>query len=409
MKLLSLSRLTVVCLLALSPAGSAPLLVLEAAPGTEPVLTLPRKEGSLRFAIMGDNGRGTREQYEVAAQMAAFHKVFPFDFVIMLGDNIYGTDSAADMAKKFETPYKPLLDAGVVFRACLGNHDNPNQRFYKLFNMDGQRYYTFRGPHGAGVRFFALDSNYLDKVQLDWVSENLERSDSSWKIVFFHHPLYSSGRAHGPSLESRAALEPLFVKFGVSAVFAGHEHFYERTKPQKGGIVHWISGAAGSLRKGNIKPTDITAKGFDRDYHFMLAEIDGEDMYYQAISRTGETVDSGVLRRPGAPAPDASPSPKPSPVPVAAPTGLPPARSTPEGPGPSPSPAASPAGTPAAVPSPAVSPSATPTPEPTVKPSPSPTPKPTPKPKATPKPKPTPRPKATPAPKPTPKPSASPS
>ena len=258
--------------------------------------------------------------------MVAFHDEFPFDFVIMLGDNIIGADTPADMANKFETPYKPLLDAGVVFHAVLGNHDNPNQRFYELFNMGGERYYTFRASKGGisklaegGVRFFALDTDYLDKPQLDWLEKELSSSSSDWKIAFFHHPLYSSGKTHGSALESRAVLEPLFVKYGVSAAFSGHDHVYERIKPQKGGIVYWVSGAGGSLRKGDLRATDMTAKGFDRDYHFMIVEIAGDDLYFQAISRTGATIDSGVVHRPGAPAAVASTAPGPAPVPVAAP------------------------------------------------------------------------------------------
>ena len=346
-----ISRLLVVFWLALCPAPSAPFGV-DTAPQAHSTatLTLPRKDGSVRFAVMGDTGRGSREQYEVAKQMVAFHKEFPFDFVIMLGDNIYGLDTPAEMANKFETPYKPLLDAGVVFHACLGNHDNPNQRFYKLFNMGGERYYTFRASKGGiskltegGVRFFALESEYLDKQQLDWLEKELSSSTSDWKISFFHHPLYSSGKAHGSALESRAVLEPLFVKYGVSAVFSGHDHLYERIKPQKGGIVYWVSGAGGSLRKRGLRTTDMTAKGFDTDYHFMIVEIAGDDLYFQAISRTGATVDSGVVHRPGAPEAGASRAPSPEPVPVAVPAVSPAGRSTPEGevgvrPSPSPSP-----------------------------------------------------------------------
>ena len=271
-------------------------------------LTLPRKDGSVRFAVMGDTGTGDRGQYELAKQMVTFHDAFAFAFVIMLGDNIIGSDTPADMRTKFETPYKPLLDAGVVFHAALGNHDNPNQRFYKLFNMEGERYYAFEAAEGgmtkpteAGVRFFALDTDYLDKPQLDWLEKALSSSSSGWKILFFHHPLYSSGNTHGSALESRAILEPLFVKYGVSVVFSGHDHIYERIKPQKGGIVYWVSGAGGRLRSGDIRATDMTAKGFDRDNHFMAVEISGDDLYFQAISRTGETVDSGVVHRPGAP------------------------------------------------------------------------------------------------------------
>ena len=350
-----LGRLFVAFWLAVSSAPTAPLAAATATPApATATLTLPRKDGSVRFAVMGDTGRGEREQLEVASQMAAFHDVFPFDFVIMLGDNIYGADAPADMRAKFETPYKPLLDAGVEFHASLGNHDNPSQRFFKLFNMGGERYYSFRGPKGAtgsgvgSVRFFALDSNYLDQEQLDWLDKQLAACDSEWRIPFFHHPLYSSGKTHGSALESRAVLEPLFVKYGVSAVFSGHDHFYERIKPQQGGIVYWVSGAGGSLRKRDIAATNMTAKGFDTDDHFMLVEISGDDLYFQAISRTGETVDSGVLHRPGAPVSGASPAPKPAPVPVAAPEVAPTGRTTPEGagetpPSPSPSPSPSPA------------------------------------------------------------------
>ena len=234
------------------------------------------------------------------------------------------------MVAKFEAPYKPLLDAGVKFWASLGNHDNPNQRFYKLFNMDGNRYYTFRPARSTNVRFFAIDSNYIDKEQLDWLEKELSSSTSDWKIAFFHHPPYSSGRTHGSALETRAVLEPLFVKYGVSAVFNGHDHFYERSKPQKGGIVYWVSGAGGSLRKGDIRRTDLTAKGFDTDYHFMIAEISGDDLHFQAVSRTGTTIDSGVLHRPGAVpvTPNVTPTPVPvpveaAPVPKTAPTSAP--------------------------------------------------------------------------------------
>jgi hypothetical protein len=285
-------------LLASSPASITP-------PRVDGALELPCKDGSVRFGVMGDTGRGTREQIEVGNQMAAVHRLCPFDLVIMLGDNIYGADEPADMTAKFELPYKELLDAGVLFQASLGNHDNPNQRFYEPFNMGGRRYYSFRakqGPAGSGagsVRFYALDSNYLVKEQLDWLDEQLAGADAEWRIAFFHHPLYSSGKTHGSSLESRAILEPLFVQYGVSAVFSGHDHFYERIKPQLGGIAYWVSGAGGSLRRGDIRASEMTAKGFDSDYHFMIVEISGDDLYFQAISRTGATIDSGAVHRPG--------------------------------------------------------------------------------------------------------------
>ena len=254
----------------------------------------PLKSGSVRFAAIGDMGSGEQPQYDVAQQMLKTRQTFPFEFVIMLGDNLYGGSRPADFDKKFAVPYKPLLDAGVTFYASLGNHDNTNERFYKYFNMNGESYYTYKK---GNVRFFVLDSNYMDPKQSAWLETQLrDAGNSDWKICYFHHPLYSSGRFHGPATDLRQLLEPLFVKYGVDVVFAGHEHVYERVHPQQG-IYYFTEGASGQLRKGNLARSPITDKGFDTDRSFMLIEIAGDDMYFQTTSRIGVTVDSGVIHR----------------------------------------------------------------------------------------------------------------
>jgi predicted phosphodiesterase len=238
-------------------------------------------------------GTGEKPQYEVAEQMIRDRLKFPFEFVITLGDNLYGGSTPKDYERQFERPYKPLLDAGVNFYAVLGNHDSPNERFYQPFHMNGQKYYTYKK---GNVRFFALDSNYMNPQQLGWLEQELLNSGSDWKICYFHHALYSSGAFHGPSTELRLMLEPLFVKFGVQVVFAGHEHVYERLKPQNN-VHYFTEGASGSLRKGNLRKTDLTAVGYDQDRSFMLVEVAGDEFHFQTISRTGLTVDSGVIQR----------------------------------------------------------------------------------------------------------------
>jgi hypothetical protein len=262
----------------------------------------PRAEKSLRFAIIGDSGTGGSAQYEVAERLAASYEVFPFELVLMLGDNIYGSERPQDFERKFERPYKPLLDRKIPFYASLGNHDDPNQRYYKPFNMDGKRFYTFEKK---GVRFFALDSNYMDQTQQEWIARELESAKETWKIAYFHHPLYSSGARHGSEVDLRAVLEPLFVKYGVSVVFQGHEHFYERLKPQNG-IAYFTNGGAAKLREGNIRVGAMTAKGFDTDRSYMLAEIDEKTMYFQTLSRAGKLVDSGSVAAVNMPAPRTS-------------------------------------------------------------------------------------------------------
>jgi len=257
---------------------------------------LPNKDDSVKFGVLGDFGNGSREQYETGAEMARVRQRFPFEFVITVGDNIYGSERQQDFERKFEIPYKALLEGGVKFYASLGNHDAREQVNYKLFNMEGKEYYTMK-PSKGSVKFFALETTYLQPEQVVWLEKELQSSREDWKIPYFHHPPYSSGERHGSLTPIRTTLEPLFLKYNVSVVFTGHDHFYERTKPQQG-IVYFVVGSGGQLRRGNIdRRTGLTASGNDTDRAFLVAEIDGDDMYFNAIARTGAVIDSGKITR----------------------------------------------------------------------------------------------------------------
>jgi calcineurin-like phosphoesterase family protein len=287
------------------PATETPPIVAPAPPPRSPAvrahgLALPGRPGSVKFAVIGDAGRASRPQYDVAEQMIGFRALFPYDFVLMAGDNVYDGGMPEDYRQKFELPYKPLLDEGVRFYAAIGNHDDPNQPLYAPFNMGGQRYYTFKkeglGGLGTAVRFFMLDTELLDEAQLAWLAREAGSAREPWKICVFHRPIYTSGQYARPAVLLRRLLEPVILETGVSAVFSGHEHFYERIVPQHG-VAYFISGGAGSLRRGVIRKTPLTAASFDRDFHFMLVEITGDELHFQAISRTGDTIDAGIVRR----------------------------------------------------------------------------------------------------------------
>ena len=267
---------------------------------------LPNRKDSLKFVAIGDNGTGGKPQYEVAAQMNAWRAKFPFDMVIMLGDNMYGSQRPRDFVDKFENPYKLLLDAGVKFYAALGNHDNQTNRFYKPWNMNGERYYAYAKKN---AKFFVLDSDYMDPKQLQWIEGELKSARDDWKIVYFHHPLYSSGGRHGSEVDLRVTLEPLFVKYGVNVIYSGHDHIYERIKPQKG-IYYFVSGAGGQLRSGDLKKSALTAAGYDQDQTFMLNEVAGDELFFQVITRQGKTIDAGVLARQRKPKPTDTLSPR---------------------------------------------------------------------------------------------------
>jgi len=255
-------------------------------------VSLPSRKDSTKFVIIGDTGTGTEKQNELADILLRSRATFPYEFVLMMGDNMYGGEQPADFKLKFENVYKPILDQKVKFYATLGNHDEPAQRFYEFFNMNGKEYYRFTEGNAA---FYCLNSNYMDKKQLDWLESELAKDTSEWKIAFFHHPPYSSGGKHGSDTQLRDVVEPIFVKHGVNVVLAGHEHFYERIKPQKG-IYYFISGAGGKLRSGDVKKnSSLTEKAYDKDMSFMLVEIANNQLFFQVLSRTGETVDSGIV------------------------------------------------------------------------------------------------------------------
>jgi len=165
---------------------------------------------------------------------------------------------------------------------------------YPPLNMGGRRYYTYVLQQ---VRFFVLDTNIMDGPQLRWFESELQQSAEPWKIAYFHHPLYGNAGRHGSAVDIRVLLEPLLVKFGVAVVFTGHDHVYERLKPQKG-VHYFVTGSGGKLRTGDLVRSETTAAGFDRDQVFVIAEVDSDALFFQAISRTGATVDSGMIPRP---------------------------------------------------------------------------------------------------------------
>ena len=269
------------------------LLIIGASAPAAQRAALPNRPDSLKFAVIGDNGTGDRPEFDIAQQMTSARARFPFELVIMLGDNMYGRQQPQDFVDKFERPYAALLQAGVSFHAALGNHDDPGSVAYKGFNMGGQRYYSFARKH---VRFIVVDSNQLDPRQRAWIDGTLQQAEEPWKICYFHHPLYSDAARHGSDVSLRVALEPLLTKGGVNVVFAGHDHVYERLTPQKG-IAHFVAGSSGQLRRGDIRPSAMTAAFYDQEQAFMLVEIDNDQMFFQAVSRTGAIVDSGVIER----------------------------------------------------------------------------------------------------------------
>ncbi len=286
-------RLFAPVLVALTLLAYAAAVPAQAPPAVAPAVPPATALEAVRFAVIGDNGTGDQPQFDVGRQMMTQRATVPYDFVLMVGDNMYVRASASGYAAAFERPYKSLLDAGVRFFAILGNHDDPNEIRYPGFNMDGQRYYSFASGH---IRFIGLDTNVLDAKQMEWFERTLKASLEPWKIVYFHHPLYSNGSRHGSNVELRVKLEPLLVRYRVNVVLSGHDHHYERFKPQKG-ITYFVVGSGGKLRAGGVDPSAETAVAFAQEQAFMIVQIAGDELAFRVISRTGTVVDSGVIVR----------------------------------------------------------------------------------------------------------------
>ncbi len=276
----------------------AALLSIEISQGT------PTNKNTVTYAVIGDTGTGDEAQMAVARQMVRQREKTPFDFVLMLGDNIYETGNPKYIEPRFETPYKDLLSTGVKFYAVLGNHDiikgTAFQTNYKNFNMGGQRYYHFtKGSAGDNslLEFFALDSNVMSTQQLAWLEEKLKASRARWKVAFCHHSIYSSSKMHKPYLELRNQLEPLYIKNGVNVVFAGHAHSYERVKPQKG-VHYFTEGASGEIKRRTLnRQSPLFAAGEDMVNSFLIVQVNEDEMKIEAISADGKLIDSSTIKR----------------------------------------------------------------------------------------------------------------
>lgn len=264
--------------------------------------TAPSQNDSekFRFITFGDFGTGDSEQYDLAGQMLSWRKNHPFDTVLLLGDNIYNDGDPADIPAKFEKPYAELLKSGIKFYAVLGNHDvrkgREGQINYPNFNMGGRSYYSFTKGNGL-VEFFAIDSTNFDDAQSKWLEGALAASKAQWKLAFFHHPIYSSAKTHGSDTKLRAKLEPMFQRYGVAAAFSGHDHTYERTRPQNG-IQYFVAGAgSGKLRKGDLdRKSSIFEAGNDESGSFLFVEVTREALSFEAINASGTKFDSAKIQ-----------------------------------------------------------------------------------------------------------------
>lgn len=251
-----------------------------------------------RVAVVGDVGHPSPELDATVAGLARASADRRFDALVLLGDNVYPDGDPALLDDAVLRPFAPLLGAGVPPLAVLGNHDvqaGYGDEIARRLGMPGRWYAATLGE----ALFVGLDSTrpHCDE-QRAWLAATLARTRATWIVVALHHPPYSAGW-HGSDRRVRRAFVPLFRRFGVDLVLAGHEHDYQRSLPLAG-VTYVISGAATHLRPtGRSRFTAAS----HATHHFVELRISTERLELVAVDHDGTAFDGAVLeprRRGGA-------------------------------------------------------------------------------------------------------------
>ena len=251
-------------------------------------------QDKLEFVAIGDTGSRLPGQYTTAKALVKAYEDKPFEFVLLLGDNIYPHGDVSKYGEAgFTQPYGPLLKAGVPFYVSLGNHDvlfGHKAAQLKFFKMPSAYYVVKKGT----ADFFVIDTNDFGTTQQQWLKQSLKASNAPWKIVFGHHPILSSGK-HGPNKQLMATLAPILAEQKVNLYLAGHDHNYERFKPQQG-VTYVVSGGGGaSLRSMDaIAPESAYHK---TTHHFVRFVATPRQLKAEALDPDLTVIDQFSLKK----------------------------------------------------------------------------------------------------------------
>jgi 3',5'-cyclic AMP phosphodiesterase CpdA len=239
---------------------------------------------------IGDFGVGGTTQRSMGDAVRAWEESHPADLLVTLGDNDY-TESPAAFHDNWTASFGWLEDAGVGVAGSLGNHDVRVDDGRYEFDELGMPRARYRRTVG-NVDFFLLNSNGAGSAkQRDWLRTALAASTTRWQIVAFHHPAYTCGGYLGnSSVLSRWV--PLFERYGVDLVLAGHDHNYQRFKEHRG--VRYVVHGGGGAPVYSIRPCPASypARKVARSRHgflYLIASIDAIRGY--AVSPAGTVID----------------------------------------------------------------------------------------------------------------------
>lgn len=251
--------------------------------------TAPRADSTrpVRILAFGDSGYGGADQRALAAQMMTV----PFELAIHVGDIAYESGTIRELEDHAFSFYASWLRHVPIFPVA-GDHEyrtDDARPFRDVFALpNNERWYSF---DWGSIHLAALDTEQDLAEQARWLDRDLAQSTRPWKIVFLHKPPFSSGW-HGSDRKVRAALTPIFEKHGVQLVLAGHDHDYERSRPQNG-VTYVVTGGGGRGTRwvSASKHTAISSSVI----HFLVIDVRPDRLIVHAIDGTGTEFDSHVI------------------------------------------------------------------------------------------------------------------
>jgi hypothetical protein len=246
-----------------------------------------QNDDEIQFVVYGDS-RGEWDNWastKIVAQ--AIEAVHP-PFVISTGDLVDEGINPDGWVDFFNA--SPFTHNSTLY-PVLGNHEYYARWYFTYFSLPGhERWYSFdNGP----VHFIGLDSNLRNAyrlIQLVWLMHDLRTNSQPFTIVFFHHPLYSSGN-HGNATLLRMIWKPIFEHYRVDIIFNGHDHDYERSVINN--ITYVVTGGGGAplYDVGHSSWTIYSEK----TYHYCLLTVNSEQLTVQAIKPDGTLFDSFTI------------------------------------------------------------------------------------------------------------------
>ena len=249
----------------------------------------------VRLAVAGDTGTGDAAQAATVDEMLDQTRGrAPYDALVLLGDLVYEDGDADEVDTAVIEPFAPLTARGTELVPVLGNHDyesGEQDEILAALDREASWYVEQVGP----VRIVALDSERVDDPeQRSWLEQVLAqpRPPGTWTIAAMHHPAYSAGH-HGSTAGVQRHWVPLFARYDVPLVLAGHDHDYQRSLPLDG-VTYVVSGGGAKLRPtGGDDFTAVSASVL----HYLDLLVYPDHIDGRAIDQSGRLVDQFTLRR----------------------------------------------------------------------------------------------------------------